>query len=303
MRTTRTTVVTTAATAFFALMTGLGPRIATATESGSDNIGKGSEGFFAGMLPEPGWYGVLYANYYHATRVNDGRGNSAVPGFRLSAEVMAGRIFYMSDARFAGGRLGFFGIGSLAALQNETGTSAAHRNGVGDITVGPTLGWDLGSFHPLIAMDVVLPVGGYDSARALNTGGNYYAVRPIFAFSNLSDNGLEISAKFTYTYNFRNRDTDYRSGQLVHFDYSASYPVTHNLRLGVNGYYLDQTSDDVQHGLPVNGDGHRGRVAAIGPALHYQFEKISVDFKVLKEFGARNRAQGSSIWAKAVLPF
>jgi hypothetical protein len=296
---TRTTM---AVTAVLALLSSFGPRLALATEGGADNIGKGSEGFFAGMLPAPGWYGVLYANYYHATRANDGNGKSSVPGFKLSTEVMAGRLFYMSDATLGAGRLGFFAIGSLASLQSESLSGSAHRNGVGDITAGPTLGWDFGSFHPLVAMDVVLPVGGYDSSRALNTGGNYYSVRPIFAFTNLSGGGLEISAKFTYTFNFRNRDTGYRSGQLFHFDYSASYPVTHKLRLGVNGYYLDQTTDDIQHGLPVNGDGYRGRVAAIGPALHYQFEKIGLDFKVLKEFGARNRTQGSSVWAKAVLP-
>jgi len=27
----------------------------SATEGGGDNIGQGSEGFFAGMLPAPGW--------------------------------------------------------------------------------------------------------------------------------------------------------------------------------------------------------------------------------------------------------
>src|SRR6202012_1106016 len=100
MRTTNTAV----AAAALALLTSLGPCVALATEGGSDNIGQGSEGFFAGTLPEPGWYGGLYANYYHATRVNDGRGNSSVPDFKLSAEVMAGRIFYMSNVELAGGR-------------------------------------------------------------------------------------------------------------------------------------------------------------------------------------------------------
>lgn len=128
------------AAAALALLASFGPGTASATEGGSNNIGKGSEGFFPGMLPEPGWYGVLYANHYQAPRVNDGRGNSAVPGCKLFADVMAGRIFYMSNA--------------------------THRNGVGDITVGPTLGWDFGAFHPLVAMDLVLPVGGYGTDRA-----------------------------------------------------------------------------------------------------------------------------------------
>jgi hypothetical protein len=275
----------------------------SATEGGGDNIGQGSEGFFAGMLPTPGWYGVLYTNYYHASRFNDSHGNASIPGFNFSAEVLAARLFYMSNLKVAGGRVGAFAIGSVASLQSSSASGNEHRNGVGDITVGSTVGWDFGALHPLVAVDIVLPAGGYDMARGLNTGGNYYAFRPIVAFTYLPANGLEVSAKITYTFNLRNADTDYRSGQIFHFDYSVSYPVTKDLRLGVNGYYLNQTTDDYQFGSPVNGDGFRGRVAAIGPAAHYQFGKVGLDLKVLKEFAARNRAEGTSVWAKVVVPF
>lgn len=279
------------------------PQVSTATEGGGDNIGQGSEGFFAGMLPDPGWYGVLYTNYYHASRFNDSHGNSILPGFNFSAEVLAGRLFYMSSLQFAGGRLGAFAIGSVASLQSSSLAAKDHQNGVGDITVGPTVGWDLGSFHPLVALDIVLPAGGYDMARSLNTGGNYYSLRPIVAFTYLPANGLEVSTKITYTFNLRNSDTNYRSGQIFHFDYSVSYPVTTKLRLGVNGYYLNQITDDYQYGAPVNGDGFRGRVAAIGPAAHFQYGKVGVDLKAIKEFAARNRAEGTSVWAKVVVPF
>jgi hypothetical protein len=279
------------------------PQVSTATEGGGDNIGQGSEGFFAGMLPDPGWYGVLYVNYYYANRFNDSHGDSSVLGFNFSAEVLAGRLFYMSNLKIAGGRLGAFAIGSVASLQSSSSAGKDHQNGVGDITVGPTVGWDFGAFHPLVALDIVLPVGAYDMARSLNTGGNYYSVRPIVAFTYLPTNGLEVSAKITYTFNLRDSDTNYRSGQLFHFDYSVSYPVTTNLRLGVNGYYLNQTTDDYQYGSPVDGDGFRGRVAAIGPAAHFQYGTVGVDLKVIKEFAARNRAEGTSVWAKVVAPF
>ncbi|WP_375507363.1 transporter [uncultured Caballeronia sp.] len=277
--------------------------LAFATEGGGDNIGQGSEGFFAGMLPGPGWYGVLYTNYYHASRFNDSHGNSSIPGFNFSAEVLAARLFYMSNLKFAGGRAGAFAIGDVASLQSSSASGKDHRNGVGDITLGSTIGWDFGAFHPLLAVDIVLPVGGYDMARGLNIGGNYYSVRPIVAFTYLPANGIEVSAKITYTFNVRNADTDYRSGQIFHFDYSVSHAVTKDLRLGVNGYYVNQTTDDYQHGRPVDGDGYRGQVAAIGPAAHYQFSKVGVDLKVLKEFAARNRTEGTSIWAKLVVPF
>lgn len=51
--------------------------------------------------------------------------------------------------------------------------------------------------------------------------------------------------------------------------------------LGLNGYYLKQTTDDKQFGRTVqfNGedvnDGVRGQVFAIGPALHLTFLKYA----------------------------
>lgn len=275
---------------------------AHATEHGGDNIGQGSEGFFAGALPTPGWYAVGYADHYAAHRFNDGEGHSSIPSFHLTADVLAARLFYMSDLTVAGGRVGFLGIGSVAALRSETPGGCTRRDGAGDITLGPTIGWEHGAWHNLVAMDISLPAGSYDASRPLNTGNNYYSIRPIYAFSYLPENGLEASAKITYTFNSTNPATHYRSGRLFHVDYSLSYRVTDKLRLGVNGYVIKQTTDDRQYGSRVGPDGFRGRVLAIGPAAHYEFGKASIDLKVLKEYSVRNRAEGTSVWAKAVVP-
>ena len=276
---------------------------ASATEHGGDNIGQGSEGFFAGALPAPGWYAVGYADHYDADRFNDGQGHAAMPSFHLTADVLAARLFYMSDLTLAGGRVGVFAIGSVATLRSETPDGRARRDGAGDITVGPTVGWEHGAWHSLVALDISLPTGSYDASRPLNTGNNYYSIRPIYAFSYLPENGLEASAKITYTFNTSNPATHYRSGQLFHFDYSLSYRVTDQLRLGVNGYLIKQTTNDRQYGSRVGTDGFRGRVFAIGPAAHYELGKTSIDLKVLREYAVRNRAEGTSVWAKAVVPF
>jgi hypothetical protein len=276
---------------------------AAASEGGSDSIGKGSEGFFAGSLPpDAGWYGVVYLNSYDADRINDAHGHASVPGFDLKARVAAARLFYMSNVRIGGGRLGFFAIGSVASLRLKTDAGRSRHDGLGDLTIGPVLGWDVGDFHPAIATDIVLPIGSYRASRALNAGSNHYAFRPIVSLSYLPASGVELSAKITYTFNSRNDATDYKSGELLHFDYSASYPVTSKLRLGVNGYYLKQITDDRQFGAVVNGDGNRGRVTAAGPALHYNLGKIGFDLKALKEFNARNRAEGTSLWLRVVTP-
>lgn len=280
----------------------LGFASAHASENGGDNIGQGSEGFFAGALPPPGWYGVLYGNHYHATEFKDGSGRSSIPGFDLKADVLAGRLFYMSDVEIAGGRLGMFAIGSVASLRSKGPAGGARRDGAGDITVGPTVGWRHGAWHTLVAMDIVLPTGSYERARALNTGNNYYSLRPIYAFSYLPESGFEASAKISYTLNTTNTATHYRSGQLFHFDYSVTMPVTASLRLGINGYVVKQTTDDREYGKQVGTDGFRGRVVAIGPAAQYRMGNALLDLKVVKEYAVRNRAEGSSIWAKLVVP-
>nr|WP_233171971.1 transporter [Dyella sp. ASV21] len=273
-----------------------------ATENSGDNIGKGSEGFYAGAIPSQGFYGVLYTNYYTADRYNNGKGRSAIANFHLTVDAVAARLFYQSNLEIAGGKVGFFAIGSGARIASGDASSNHSIVAMGDVTLGSTVGWQRGDWHTLAAFDLVVPKGSYDVHRALNTGNNYYSFRPIFSVSYLPASGWELSAKVTYTFNFRNADTDYRSGQLFHFDYSASYAVTPALRVGLNGYVLKQTTDDRQYGAPVNSDGNRARVVSIGPAARYQLKGASVEVKALREFSARNHSEGESVWAKIVVP-
>jgi hypothetical protein len=288
--------------ASMALLIGLAPS-ARASEGAGDSIGKGSEGFLAGALPpKPGTFVVVYLNDYEADRLVDGEGRSVEQDFRLSARVAVARLFYMSPITIAGGRLGVFAIGSLASLRLRSNAGRHRFDGLGDLTVGSVLGWKLGDLHPAIAADFVLPAGSYDRSRSLNGGSNHFAVRPIVAISYLPASGFELSAKATYTINATNHATGYTSGDFTHADISVSYPVRANLRLGLNGYLLRQTTDDRRGGIPVGSDGFRGRVDAIGPALQWRIGRSIVDFKALKEFHARNRAEGTSLWLKVVAP-
>ena len=100
------------------------------------------------------------------------------------------------------------------------------------------------------AVEVTVPTGKYDAERLANTSNNFYTYKPLFSFTWLPTERTELSLKATYSFNMENHDTDYRSGQIFHFDYSASYRVTDNLRLGLNGYYLKQTTDE-QNGETV----------------------------------------------------
>ncbi|HMC45002.1 MAG TPA: transporter [Caballeronia sp.] len=277
---------------------------ARATEAAGDTIGAGAEGFLAGALPPAGLYGVLYYDHYHASRFNDGNGHSSVPGFGLTADVVIPRLVYMSELTVLGGRVGGYALVALPSLNlNVAGTSSS-RAGIGDTVVGPMLHWGAGgALQTVAALDLSLPTGRYDKNSALNLGKNYTSVRPIFAVSYLPSNGLEASAKFTYTFNTKNNATDYLSGQLFHFDYSISYAISSAAKLGINGYFIKQTTDDQQYGQEVGSDGFRGQALAIGPAFHYQFSRFGIEVRALKEYAVRNRPAGESLWTKAVFAF
>ncbi|CDF96076.1 MULTISPECIES: transporter [unclassified Pseudomonas] len=289
---------------------------ALATENGVDNIGPGTDGFFVlplevDSLPDNMVAFNLYYNHYKARTFNISSLGGKVPGVEIESTAVIPRIDYLSPLRFAGGRLGIYvaqpWIKQEVALFGMSDT----REGMGDTTISPIVLWDMGKNLTLAAaVEITVPTGEYSSDRLANTSNNFYTYKPLFSFTWLPTENTEVSMKTTYSFNQKNKDTDYRSGQIFHFDYSASYRLTDNLRVGLNGYYLKQITDDKQFGHTVQfagqdvDDGVRGQVFAIGPALHLTFLKYaSAEIRWAKEFDVENRPEGEMLWAKLSIPF
>jgi len=289
---------------------------ALATENGVDNIGPGTDGFFVlplevDSLPDNMVAFNLYYNHYKARTFNISSLGGKVPRVEIESTAVIPRIDYLSPLRFAGGRLGIYvaqpWIKQEVALFGMSDT----REGMGDTTISPIVLWDMGKNLTLAAaVEITVPTGEYSSDRLANTSNNFYTYKPLFSFTWLPTENTEVSMKTTYSFNQKNKDTDYRSGQIFHFDYSASYRLTDNLRVGLNGYYLKQITDDKQFGHTVQfagqdvDDGVRGQVFAIGPALHLTFLKYaSAEIRWAKEFDVENRPEGEMLWAKLSIPF
>ncbi|UZD97574.1 transporter [Pseudomonas corrugata] len=287
-----------------------------ATENGVDNIGPGTDGFLVlplevDSLPDNMVAFNLYYNHYKARTFNISSLGGKVPGVEIESTAVIPRIDYLSPLRFAGGRLGIYvaqpWIKQEVALFGMSDT----REGMGDTTISPIVLWDMGKNLTLAAaVEITVPTGEYSRDRLANTSNNFYTYKPLFSFTWLPTENTEVSMKTTYSFNRKNKDTDYRSGQIFHFDYSASYRLTDNLRVGLNGYYLKQTTDDKQFGRTVQfagqdvDDGVRGQVFAIGPALHLTFLKYaSAEIRWAKEFDVENRPEGEMLWAKLSIPF
>lgn len=287
-----------------------------ATENGVDNIGPGTDGFFVlpldvNNLPDHMFAFNLYYNHYEAKKLDISSLGGKVPGVKITSDAIIPRLDYLSPLRVFGGRLGGYVAQPYMRQQVEMFGMQDRRESQGDTTVAPIILWDMGKDLTIgAALEITLPTGDYDATRLANTSNNFYTYKPLLSATWLPSERTELSVKATYSFNEENPDTDYRSGQLFHFDYSASYRVTDNLRLGVNGYYLKQTTDDEQYGKTVTfmgekvDDGVRGQVFAIGPALHLTFLKYaSFEVRWAKEYAVENRPEGEMLWAKLNLPF
>ncbi|QIL83871.1 hypothetical protein G7047_13075 [Diaphorobacter sp. HDW4A] len=279
--------------------------MAQATEGGGSIYPVGVENYACCALPPPGLYGMAFGQVYSADKVRDNNGNTVTPnGFKVRANVIAPRLVWVTKETIVGASLAFHAIIPLVDLKvTPVPGISQHKTGIGDITFGPALGWHLSDkMHTLLALDIYAPTGDYDKKNIANIGRNYWAVQPVAGFSYMDKSGLNADVKGMYTFNFKNSDTDYRSGQEFIADYSVGWGFGNGFVAGVGGYLYQQVSNDKLHGSTVAHN--KGRALAIGPSIKYDSGKgWFITAKYQMETNVRNRADGKAFWVKAVVPF
>lgn len=263
----------------------------------------GADAFLAGALPPPGTYGVLFLDQYNANQFNDGNRNSVVPNFNANVSVVALKVLHMTGSTVGGGQLGFYGALPLINQSLSAAGASDSRSGIGDVEMGPVLGWHEGDLHWYALATLVTPTGAYDKGRMVNLSSNYVTFRPQFAISYLSKSGLDLSARLNYSFNSKNQATDFQSGQYFGVDYNIGFAINESLKIGLQGYYLHQTTDDQQGGVKVGPNGNRANVMAYGPGIFYQGKSASIEVKYLTETEVENRPQGNLLQLKTVWRF
>ena len=274
-----------------------------ATEGGGTVYPNGADNFTAGAMPPAGTYGMLFVNHYTASRVNDADGNDLnVPGFRVTANVLAPRFIWVTGAHVLGGDLSLHAIVPLVNLKVSVAGNSQSKTGIGDITTGPGIGYHHSpNLHSLLGLDFYLPTGGYDKTNLANIGRHYYAIEPLYIVSWIDPNGFNADIKSGLILNQRNTATDYKSGNEFHFDYAAGWGLGNGWTVGAGGYYYKQLSDDKSAGVSVPNS--KASAFAIGPSVKYDSGKgWFITGKWQTETSVKNRAQGNALWIKAVFP-
>jgi hypothetical protein len=279
-------------------------------------VNLGMTSFLDGAMPPggPGLYFQNYLSHYHVNELKDENGNrSPLAQQKLNLDVDMLQVAYFSPTSIASARLGWTVlVPTIVRNDVELGPVPTPggpvflkgSDGLGDAIVGAILQFDTvvnengPVFAQRVEVDVNLPTGRYDRNRAVNPGANLWSFNPYWAGTYWFSPQWSASIRLHYLYNGKNNDgpggVTIQPGQAIHANFATEYAVLPNLRIGLNGYWLNQFTDTKIDG--VSRHGQRDRVWAIGPGLLYSFSKDNGLFvNSYVERGVRNTGQGSRV--------
>jgi len=275
-----------------------------------------------GMRSNIGIDADTYALLPRITYLSPRRVLGANVGFTAMLPVMNRRANFTASPIFAG--TPYAGIAAAQPLVTSginariDATQDGDQSGLGDLEVSPVLHWEIGDHQAVtFAPTVVLPTGNYNVSRRVNTGyGNFYTFRPSVQYSFVGD-GWDVGGRAVLSFNTRNKDNGYFSGNMFNFDWQAMAFVSDDWRVGLQGYFVRQLSRDTQD---LNGfsateisernlrkeiiSGNKSSVNAIGPAVGWLMNggEMMVEGKFMREFNARNRTEGQAFWLTVSKP-
>lgn len=216
-------------------------------------------------------------------------------------------VAYISKRRILGGFYAAEVLAPAADVQLNTSFGPKYRTGgVGDIAVGPfALQWTDMKLHgrpffQRVMVDVMLPTGKYSERRPVNVGNNVVSVNPYYAFTFVATDKLEFSGRLHYLWNSENSDPftglgakTIQAGQALHQNFAASYKLRAAVRVGLNGYALEQITDHKLNGNSLPNS--RERAVALGPGVEIQAAKgLFIYLNSYFETSGRNRPQSAT---------
>lgn len=267
-----------------------------AVNLGDTNFEDGFAG--AGFLLEE------FPDVYTAGTLKDNNG-ATVPGSNTqTAIVTTSHIAYISHKRLFGALIGGEILSPIVDVQVKlaNGTDATER-GFADPVLGPFgLQWvpkkmGHGVFVQRAIFDLTVPLGKYSDQRPVNIGNHLVTINPYYAFTYEDRSRWEVSARFHYLWNSTNTDPfvgfgirNLQPGQAFHTNYATSYEVLKGVRLGFNGYWLQQLTDH-----RINGDNvpnSKERTVGLGPGVQFGGNNLWFRVNSYIETDVRNRPAG-----------
>ena len=277
---------------------------AVATENASSVYPVGAETVLPGVAPPPGASMLsVFTNGYESNVLAGANGRSMVPGFHLSVAAVAIKFTHNWGVRVFGGML-ISNVGIPFLHEHlDSPFGKGFKTGFSNPAIEPlAVAYRRGSWNWWYGYDVFTPSFEYQKNALINIGQHNYAGAPAAAFTYLNRRtGTEISSRGQYIVNGENKATHYRSGNELVWEYDAMQNFTKRAAVGINGYYYQQTTEDLQYGV-MAGSGNRGRDLAIGPEFRYSAGKLLLIAKYQRDTLVHNKTIGNSFWLELGVP-
>jgi hypothetical protein len=281
---------------------------AYSSEGASSNYLPATYGDFAvAVSPNPGFTFLNYNIFIQGDverATLQGRVNASLDTF---AYINMSYLLYVFEKPVLNGHFGVggfipFGYADLdTSLSGQNNTLSIHdsETAFSDITLQPaTFYWNSGNWHFNLYELVITPTGQYDVQNNINLGRNYWSFDTVLAITNLDmESGREFSLATGYMINTENDDTNYETGDELHFDAMFNQFFSETFGLGFHGYYYKQVEGDSGSGA-VLGD-FKGESYGIGPSFIWIPKagggKFSISGNWLHDLEATNRLESDYV--------
>lgn len=288
-------------------------------------------GFYGALLNY--WYSADRLNNSGGNKVSSltispgpGPGLTLTPDIQVDLYAVSPMFIWVSDYKLFGAKYAAYISPSFAtstvsaslATARGRGTSVSGSSdfGLGDMFVQPLwLGWatkhfdfafGYGFYAPIGRYDtetVTLPiVGSFQTEAADNLGYGFWTnqFQTAATWYPWEDKRMAVAVALTYEIHGKKKDFDYTLGDNLSFNWGISQylPLTSDqkllLEIGPTGYSSWQVSDD--KGSHARNSGIHDSVHAVGGQLGLTYVPwmLSINFRGMYEYAARDRFQGDS---------
>ncbi|MDM3354953.1 transporter [Citrobacter sp. Cb004] len=275
-----------------------------AAENGNYSYMPGSSSFFSAAIPPvPGLYYLNQLTYFHQESLYDAHGKKKNVGLDAEGFVNNFRFINVWDVK-PFGMTAFSSqliipIGRLR-MNLSTYNQKGHDWGIGDVIFNPVYGkWQLTTyFHMTAGLDFVLPTGGYDKKDAISMGKNYWSIQPVFGFRYDNPDGIDIAINPRYSFNTKNDDTNYISGESLFIDFILGWHFG-SFEPAILGGFWKQIGSDKNNGHEI---GNRARKLTIGPGFSYQWRQYNFIIQYQHDYFVENSSGGDTLWFNISMP-
>ena len=240
---------------------------------------------FSAASPPPGFYS--FNEIYTAQGHRDGPGDPTGSTPLHVASTVTG-ILWTPDWTFLGAR-----YEALVVQPFTMADSGAPLNqqssGIHNTLIAPAqLSWKLGDtgLYVKTGLAVTVPDGTITGANGLvDPGAPWWIIQPLLSVSYLKY-GWNLTGNFSVELNTPNTKTHYRTGDILHADFTATKTFG-NLSVGPVASYIGQVSNDTSspfyhNAIFVN----RYNLFAVGALVGYKFGPATVNLWATKDIVA-----------------